>query len=158
MLALLPIWPPIPTAIKSGITNVQRTETCSADIWPAKPATELTKIKKLAVAAMTLALSHLIRYNNGAKKIPPPIPTRPETNPMTAPIAPFRTRLDDLGVFMVGIRMSMRMPAMSKLIANNAKNGVLVKAMEPPIKAIGTLVTTNGSALRRERTLFFIKR
>lgn len=56
-----PICPPTPTAINNGIKKAQRIAICCAVSWPAKPANEFTKMKKLAVAAMILALSHLMR-------------------------------------------------------------------------------------------------
>ena len=39
-----------------------------------------------AAVAMFFALSTLINNNIGLKKIPPPIPTTPDTNPIDAPI------------------------------------------------------------------------
>ena len=39
-----------------------------------------------AAVAMFFALSTLINNNIGLKKIPPPIPTTPDTNPIDAPM------------------------------------------------------------------------
>ena len=39
-----------------------------------------------AAVAIFFALSTLINSNMGLKKIPPPIPTTPDTNPIDAPI------------------------------------------------------------------------
>ena len=49
------------------------------------PETELTKIKKLAKAAMVIGFSHFKWFRIGAKNIPPPMPTRPDSNPITPP-------------------------------------------------------------------------
>ena len=43
-------------------------------------------MNKDAAVAIFLALSTLINNNIGLKKIPPPIQTTPDTNPIDAPI------------------------------------------------------------------------
>ena len=42
-------------------------------------------MKKLAVAAMFLGVSHFIKFKTGDKKIPPPIPTIPDKKPIEPP-------------------------------------------------------------------------
>ena len=47
---------------------------------------ELIRIKIEAVVAISLALPTLINKSIGLKKIPPPIPITPDTNPIDPPI------------------------------------------------------------------------
>ena len=47
---------------------------------------EFIKINKEAVVTIFLGLSAFIKKSIGLKKIPPPIPTTPETKPKKAPI------------------------------------------------------------------------
>ena len=46
----------------------------------------MINIKRDAAVAMFLALSTLTNNSIGLKKIPPPIPTTPDTNPIDPPI------------------------------------------------------------------------
>ena len=51
---------------------------------PTIPDMEFTSIKILDVAAIFRGVSHFIKFNNGERKIPPPIPTNPDkTNTTT---------------------------------------------------------------------------
>ena len=49
------------------------------------PEIELINMNKEAVVAITFGFSAFIKKRIGLKKIPPPIPTIPETRPMIAP-------------------------------------------------------------------------
>ena len=46
----------------------------------------MTRINKDAVVAICLALPAFINKSTGLKKIPPPIPTTPDINPIDPPI------------------------------------------------------------------------
>ena len=46
---------------------------------------ELRKIKALEIAATSLALAHFKLSMNGERKMPPPIPTIPESKPSSPP-------------------------------------------------------------------------
>jgi len=54
--------------------------------WPAKPPIEFVRIKKLAVAAARFGTANRDNIKKGDNHIPPPIPTSPAIEPMTAPI------------------------------------------------------------------------
>ena len=60
----------------------------SEESCPAIPEIEFAKIKTLAVAAIFLAVSHFNKFNNGDKKMPPPMPTIPDKNPIAPPKNP----------------------------------------------------------------------
>ena len=49
---------------------------------PPKPAIELHKIKREASAATVRASFHPIKLSVGERKIPPPMPETPDSNPM----------------------------------------------------------------------------
>ena len=53
------------------------------------------RINKDAVVAICLVLAAFINKSTGLKKIPPPIPTTPDTNPIDPPIINDTT----LGIF-----------------------------------------------------------
>ena len=50
------------------------------------PKIEFIKMNNEAAVTICLGLSALNKNKIGLKKIPPPIPTTPETNPKTPPI------------------------------------------------------------------------
>lgn len=52
---------------------------------PNNPAMEFAKINTLVAAAIFFGTSQFVKYNRGAKKIPPPMPTAPETRPIMPP-------------------------------------------------------------------------
>ena len=53
--------------------------------FPAKPANELHKIKIEAVPDASLIVVHPKKIISGDKKIPPPVPVKPDSKPMTPP-------------------------------------------------------------------------
>ncbi len=59
--------------------------TVSVLTWPASPARELTRMKAAAMAALVRMLLQRRKSSNGLKKMPPPTPVIPETNPSPAP-------------------------------------------------------------------------
>ena len=54
--------------------------------WPVRPEIEFINIKRDATVAIFLELSALINNKIGLKKIPPPMPTTPDINPIEPPI------------------------------------------------------------------------
>ena len=54
--------------------------------WPIIPNIEFIKINKETAVVICLGFAALNKYRMGPKKIPPPIPTIPETNPKITPI------------------------------------------------------------------------
>ena len=64
------------------MVRFQSTDTPELREYPKIPLIEFNSINKLAVAAILFGVSHCLRCNNGAKKIPPPIPTIPEIKPI----------------------------------------------------------------------------
>ena len=56
---------------------------------PLKPAIELHKIKREASAATVRASFHPIKLSVGERKIPPPMPETPDSNPIPLPIINF---------------------------------------------------------------------
>ena len=85
LLNLPPICPPIKTVIKSIEVKCQSIVKLGFVNWPKIPAIELTKINKLAVAAIFLGVFQFVKWSNGAKNIPPPIPAIPDTKPIKPP-------------------------------------------------------------------------
>ena len=77
-LSRLPSCPPRNTAIKSGKTKAGSSWKRPLQNCPARPKTELTKMKKLAVAAMLFGASQRSKCSRGERKMPPPMPTTPE--------------------------------------------------------------------------------
>ena len=54
--------------------------------FPAKPEAEFTKIKSAETADAVFVFAHPIKIASGVKKIPPPVPVRPDKSPNPAPI------------------------------------------------------------------------
>src|SRR3989338_3753963 len=80
-----PICPPRKTARIKGMKSSIPIRSPSLAQCPQRPAKELTKMKKLDEAAICRALPQPKKKRRGDRKIPPPIPTSPETNPKRAP-------------------------------------------------------------------------
>src|SRR5207244_8761925 len=68
------------TAAKAGMD-------CLALTKPARPAIEFTKINNAETADACFVFAHLEKRRRGVRKIPPPVPVRPERNPMPEPTA-----------------------------------------------------------------------
>jgi hypothetical protein len=56
------------------------------ETYPTRPATELTRMNKAETAAARRIDAQRQNRSSGVRKIPPPVPVRPERNPMPAPI------------------------------------------------------------------------
>ena len=84
-LIRIPNCPPNKTATIKQLVSTQGSESELLVINPKSPEIEFTKIKKLASAAIFMALSHFRWFKTGAKNIPPPIPTNPDKNPIPPP-------------------------------------------------------------------------
>ena len=75
----------MPTATIKAKAKVQGKSKVKLFDCPNNPESEFTKIKKLAVAAMFLGLSQFSILRTGERKMPPPIPTIPDKNPILPP-------------------------------------------------------------------------
>src|SRR3954454_25076527 len=53
---------------------------------PSKPVAELTRINNAETAAAVLVRAQRISSSSGVRKIPPPVPVRPDSKPKPAPI------------------------------------------------------------------------
>ncbi len=76
--------PPIITTASNGRTNSKLIGFVNA--CPANPLIELVRMKKLAVAAARFGIVRRDNIKRGDNHIPPPIPTSPAIEPITAPI------------------------------------------------------------------------
>ena len=56
------------------------------EYWPISPAAELTQINNAETAAASFIVPHLMNIISGLNMIPPPIPIKPEKNPIILPI------------------------------------------------------------------------
>ena len=56
------------------------------EMYPTKPAIELTRMNKAETAAALRIDAQRQNRSSGVRKIPPPVPVRPERNPMPAPV------------------------------------------------------------------------
>ena len=89
----------------------------------------------LAIAAIFFGVSQLLRWSSGAKKIPPPIPTIPERNPIPPPKNEFLIVLKVFFSFTVETRRletHMESAANNKVNPKRMKNSVLLMASFPP--------------------------
>ncbi len=76
--------PPIITTASNGRTSSKLIGFVNA--CPAKPLIEFVRMKKLAVAAARFGIAKRDNIKRGDNHIPPPTPTSPAIEPMTAPI------------------------------------------------------------------------
>ena len=53
---------------------------------PSRPEPEFTRIKRAETAAAVLVRAHRMSRSSGVRKMPPPVPVRPESNPRPAPM------------------------------------------------------------------------
>ena len=54
----------------------------SMSLLTAKPPIEFTRMKTAEIAAISFGLAQLVRYNKGARYMPPPMPERPDIIPI----------------------------------------------------------------------------
>ena len=80
-----PIAPPMIAAAERITANAGMD--CLALINPARPAIEFTKINNAETADACFVFAHLEKSKRGVRKIPPPVPVRPERNPIPEPTA-----------------------------------------------------------------------
>src|SRR5690348_924431 len=78
-----PIAPPTIAGTARYIPSVGRK--CCAEKYPTNPPIEFTKIKSADIAAACLIAAQRQKRRSGVRKIPPPVPVRPERNPSPAP-------------------------------------------------------------------------
>jgi len=84
----LPFLASIPFAFYAGTLNFDESTLAIVFVnaCPAKPLIEFVRMKKLAVAAACFGIAKRDNIKSGDNHIPPPTPTSPEIEPMTAPI------------------------------------------------------------------------
>lgn len=150
MLVRAPNCPPSKTAINSPIKKGSSFPNWTPfDHSPSKPAIEFNRINALAQAAIRFELSHFIKCKIGERKIPPPIPTNPDKNPMPPPKALLPKVLDS---FNSELRTSLFF-SQSKIAARSNENPKMTKnvssatRIRAPRKARGTLRRTSGKIL-----------
>src|SRR6476661_5813716 len=85
----LPKYEPIapPTIAATERINANAGMDCLALTKPARPAIEFTKINNAETADACFVFAQLEKSKRGVRKIPPPVPVRPERNPMPEPTA-----------------------------------------------------------------------
>ena len=102
---------------------------------------EFIKIKRDAAVTICFGLPAFIKNKIGLKKIPPPIPTVPETNPKTPPIKIEKNmgifiKLNSLSSYDLKLIRS-RNPAVPKTRNNKISNSSFSTIKVPPKKDIG---------------------
>src|SRR5438445_11814683 len=80
-----PIAPPMIAAAERTSANAGMD--CLALTKPARPAIEFTRINNAETADACFVFAQLEKSKRGVRKIPPPVPVRPERNTMPAPTA-----------------------------------------------------------------------
>jgi len=80
-----PIAPPMIAAAER--MNANAGMDCLALTKPARPAIEFTKMNNAETADACFVFAHLENRRRGVRNIPPPVPVRPERNPIPEPTA-----------------------------------------------------------------------
>ena len=127
--------------MKRGQKSKNSLNTTSFVSWPATPNKELIKINKDAVVIICFGYPAFIKNRIGLKKIPPPIPTIPEINPIIDPMIIDKI----LGILFIFISLLLndllsrnkKKPATIKTTNNNISNNSLVICIEAPKKTKG---------------------
>ena len=113
----------------------------SLESWPKIPEIELIRINNDALVTIFLGLSALNKKRIGLKKIPPPIPTTPETKPRIDPIIIEIKKLIFFIIIFYSpydlLFSSNNKPAIDKTINNKISNISLSIIKVPPINANG---------------------
>ena len=115
---------------------------------PNIPEIELININKEAVVTIIFGFSALSKKRIGLKKIPPPIPTTPETTPRTDPI---KSEITKFNFFMIKVLFSYdllfinnKTPAIDKTKNKSISNISFSIFNVPPKKANGIDPNKNG--------------
>ena len=115
---------------------------------PNIPEIELININKEAVVTIIFGFSALSKKRIGLKKIPPPIPTIPETSPRTDPI---KSEITKFNFFMIKVLFSYdllfinnKTPAIDKTKNKSISNISFSIFNVPPKKANGIDPNKNG--------------
>ena len=108
---------------------------------PATPKTELININKDAELVICFGYPDFSKNKIGLKKIPPPIPIKPEKNPIIDPII---IEINfDMGFIVISfflrdlLSINNKNPAVNKVKNSNTSNKFFSIEIEPPIKAKG---------------------
>ena len=86
MLIRTPNCPPIKTAISKGSVIEKEKSNVLFNTNPKSPEREFTSIKKAVNAAILMGFPQRKWSSKGAKNTPPPMPTRPDKNPIAPPM------------------------------------------------------------------------
>ena len=140
--------------------KINAKSTCFVIEWATSPLTEFVRINKLAEAAAFLGFARPVNINIGDNQIPPPIPTRPETVPKTAPIGNvisesldrlrFNFRIFSCLVF-IWLPLNSSMAEAAKSAITNINMRIFYgSTVDPPIKANGTEIS-NGTDIRSDK-------
>ena len=116
--------------------------------WPATPNIEFIKINNEATAAICFGYPAFIKNKIGLKNIPPPIPTRPEINPIIEPIK-IDKKMETFFIYnffllKVLLLKNNKTPAVVKTKNNIFSNKSFSTEIEAPIKAKGIDPTRYG--------------
>ena len=108
---------------------------------PATPKTELININKDAELVICFGYPDFSKNKIGLKKIPPPIPIKPEKNPIIDPIIieiNFEMGFIVISFFLRDLlSINNNNPAVNKVKNSNISNKFFSIEIEPPIKAKG---------------------
>jgi hypothetical protein len=114
------------------------------------PAEAFTKMKNALSAAICSGLRQFARCNIGARKTPPPMPTKPEINPIAAESTKrMRGLLSKLASFDAGTPSPLRLvnsntPLIKSAEASNKKYARSLNLNAAPKSANGTEPNKNG--------------
>ena len=112
------------------------------------PDNEFIKIKTDAEVTISLGLAAFSKKSIGLKKIPPPIPTIPETKPSAEPIKIAMMKFNFLICMLTSLYdlllINNEIPAIDKTRNNIISNKFLSIIKDPPKKASGIEPIKNG--------------
>ena len=138
---MLPICPPSKTKMNKGQYFKNSSKTIFLVSCPATPKTELININKDAELVICFGYPDFSKNKIGLKKIPPPIPIKPEKNPIIDPII---IEINfDMGFIVISfflrdlLSINNKNPAVNKVKNSNISNKFFSIEIEPPIKAKG---------------------
>ncbi|KEO91225.1 hypothetical protein EH31_00750 [Erythrobacter longus] len=119
---------------------------------PARPKAEFTRIKRLAVAAISRAPFHRVRWSRGARNMPPPMPTNPARKPMGAATKgmalPHLVCVPSPGPSPASsfTGISMVSAVSTRLAPSRSKNASRSIGTSPPTKAAGAAKAVSNNA------------
>ena len=148
--SVAPTSPPMSAATANGKTTLNSIPPlipCAASPMP-----DNTIIRTEFIAAICLDPANPRNRMSGPRNTPPPIPRKPERNPITSPAGiPIKNRRRRPGSFpcscAFGAFRNIAMAAIARAAANNAKNIFRSAVINPPRNAAGMAGNKNGSKI-----------